>query len=106
MNWQVVFTALGAGAFGLVIAYINMRITKAHINADTVVGVMGVNTLRMLLNVAGLAITYFVSQAFNLPLVAALVAVAVGLSLGGIAFLKIMISKTLPQDTADGGEKN
>lgn len=107
MNYCNILSALGAAAFGLIIAYINMRITKAHINADTVLGVMGVNTLRMILNVAALSITYFVSKAFSLPMTAMLVAVALGLSLGGIAFLKLMINKTQPQtsETADGGEK-
>lgn len=41
-------------------------------------------------------------------MMATLIAAAVGLSVGGMVFLKIMVKKTQPQseERADGGERN
>ena len=68
---------------------------------------MGVNLLRLLLDAAALAICFFVCKTYDLPMTATLIAAAVGLSGGGMLFLKMMVNKTQPQskDTADGGEK-
>lgn len=108
MNWQVVFTALGAGVFGLVIAYINMRISKKNLNAENMAAVMGVNMLRLLLDAAALAIVFFVCRALEASITSALIATALGLSVGGMLFLRSMVRKTQFQDNkgADGGEND
>ena len=106
MNLTDILSVLGGAVLGAAVAYINMRISKANMNASNMAAVMGVNMLRLLLDAAALAACFFVCRAYDLPMMATLIAAAVGLSGGGMLFLKIMVNKTQPQskDTADGGE--
>ena len=108
MNLADILSVLGGALLGLGIAYVNMRISKANMNASNMAAVMGVNMLRLLLDAAALAVCFFVCRAYELPMMATLIAAAVGLSLGGMLFLRRMVRKTQPQskETADGGEKN
>lgn len=107
MNLTDILSVLGGAVLGAAVAYINMRISKANMNASNMAAVMGVNMLRLLLDAVALAVCFFVCRAYDLPMMATLIAAAVGLSGGGMLFLKIMVNKTQPQskDTADGGEK-
>ena len=107
MNLTDILSVLGGAVLGAAVAYINMRISKANMNASNMAAVMGVNMLRLLLDAAALAVCFFVCRADDLPMMATLIAAAVGLSGGGMLFLKMMVNKTQPQskDTADGGEK-
>ena len=107
MNLTDILSVLGGAVLGAAVAYINMRISKANLNASNMAAVMGVNMLRLLLDAAALAVCFFVCMAYDLPMMATLIAAAVGLSGGGMLFLKMMVNKTQPQskDTADGGEK-
>lgn len=107
MNLTDILSVLGGAVLGAAVAYINMRISKANLNASNMAAVMGVNMLRLLLDAAALAICFFVCNTYDLPMTATLIAAAVGLSGGGMLFLKMMVNKTQPQskDTADGGEK-
>ena len=102
-----ILPVLGGAALGLIVAYVNMRISKANMNASDMAAVMGVNMLRLLLDAAALAACYFICKVYEFPMMATLIAAAVGLSGGGMLFLKMMVNKTQPQskDTADGGEK-
>lgn len=106
MNLTDILSVLGGAVLGAAVAYINMRISKANMNASNMAAVMGVNMLRLLLDAVALAVCFFVCRAYDLPMMATLIAAAVGLSGGGMLFLKIMVNKTQPQskDTADGGE--
>lgn len=107
MNLTDILSVLGGAVLGAAVAYINMRISKANMNASNMAAVMGVNMLRLLLDAVALAVCFFVCRAYDLPMMATLIAAAVGLSGGGMLFLKMMVNKTQPQskDTADGGEK-
>ena len=107
MNLTDILSVIGGAVLGAAVAYINMRISKANLNASNMAAVMGVNMLRLLLDAAALAVCFFVCRAHELPMTATLIAAAVGLSGGGMLFLKMMVNKTQPQskDTADGGEK-
>ena len=107
MNLTDILSVIGGAVLGAAVAYINMRISKANLNASNMAAVMGVNMLRLLLDAAALAVCFFVGRAYELPMTATLIAAAVGLSGGGMLFLKMMVNKTQPQnkDTADGGEK-
>lgn len=107
MNLTDILSVLGGAVLGAAVAYINMRISKANLNASNMAAVMGVNMLRLLLDAVALAVCFFVCKAYDLPMTATLIAAAVGLSGGGMLFLKMMVNKTQPQskDTADGGEK-
>ena len=106
MNLTDILSVLGGAVLGAAVAYITMRISKANMNASNMAAVMGVNMLRLLLDAVALAVCFFVCRAYDLPMMATLIAAAVGLSGGGMLFLKIMVNKTQPQskDTADGGE--
>ena len=108
MNLADILSVTGAALLGLGVAYVNMRISKANMNASNMAAVMGVNLLRLLLDAAALALCFFVCRAYDLPMMAALIAAAAGLSVGGMLFLRHMVRKTQPQnnETADGGEKN
>ena len=108
MNFADILSVLGGALLGLIVAYVNMRISKANMNASNMAAVMGVNMLRLLLDAAALAACYFVCKAYELPMMATLIAAAVGLSVGGMVFLQIMVKKTQPQseERADGGERN
>ena len=107
MNLTDILSVIGGAVLGAAVAYINMRISKANMNASNMAAVMGVNMLRLLLDAAALAVCFLVCKAYDLPMMATLIAAAVGLSGGGMLFLKMMVNKTQPQskDTADGGEK-
>mgnify|MGYP004655712217 CR=1 FL=1 len=106
MNFADILPVFGGAALGLIVAYVNMRISKANMNASNMAAVMGVNMLRLLLDAAALAACYFVCKAYELPMMATLIAAAVGLSAGGMLFLRIMVKKAQPQGkkNADGGE--
>lgn len=108
MNFVDILSVLGGALLGLIVAYVNMRISKANMNASNMAAVMGVNMLRLLLDAAALAACFFACKEYGLPMMATLIAAAVGLSLGGMVFLRIMVKKTQPQnnETADGGESN
>ena len=98
-----ILPVLGGAALGLIVAYVNMRISKANMNASDMAAVMGVNMLRLLLDAAALAACYFICKAYEFPMMATLIAAAVG----RMVFLRIMVKKTQPQSRdADGGESN
>ena len=107
MNLTDILSVIGGAVLGAAVAYINMRISKANLNASNMAAVMGVNMMRLWLVAAALAICFFVCKTYDLPMTATLIAAAVGLTGGGMLFLKMMGNKTQPQskDTADGGEK-
>lgn len=107
MEWYIyVLSAVGGAVFGLAVAYVNMLISKANLGSDSLAGIMGVNMLRMLIDVIALAATYFGCKALNLPLAVTLIAAALGLSVGGMLFLKQItkIIQSQRDDAANGGE--
>ncbi len=108
MNFVDIISVLGGAMLGLIVAYVNMRISKANMNAANMAAVMGVNMLRLLLDAAALAVCCFVCKAYELPMMATLIAAAAGLSVGGMLFLRHMVKKTQPQseEKSDGGESN
>lgn len=107
MEWYIyVLAAAGGAVFGLAVAYVNMLISRANLGTDSFAGIMGVNMLRLLLDVIALAAAYFMCKALSLPMAVTLLAVALGLSVGGMLFLKQMTKKIQSQrdDAANGGE--
>ena len=106
MNWLDILSAVAALAFGLIMAYVNMRLSRAHMNSQSVASIMGANMLRLLIDIAALAAAFFVSRALKLSVTVMLIAVALGLSVGGMVMLRLMIKKSQPHEKeADGGEK-
>ena len=106
MNWLNFMYGAAALALGLVVAYVNTLISKASMKYESIVGVMCSNVIRFALDVAALAVIYFVSTRFDLPMLTMLIAAAMGLTVGGMIMLRVMIKKSQPHETeADGGEK-
>ena len=68
MNLTDILSVLGGAVLGAAVAYINMRISKANLNASNMAAVMGVNMLRLLLDAAALAVCFFVCRAYELPM--------------------------------------
>ena len=52
MNLTDILSVIGGAVLGAAVAYINMRISKANMNASNMAAVMGVNMLRLLLDAA------------------------------------------------------
>lgn len=105
MNYVYILTALAGAVFGVAVAYLNMLITRSKMKADSVIGIMSGNMLRLALDAAALAAAYFVSNALEASMIVAVIATAVGLSVGGMVFLRAMLKKVQTRDdTADGGE--
>ena len=72
MNLTDILSVIGGAVLGAAVAYINMRISKANLNASNMAAVMGVNVLRLLLDAAALAVCFFVCKAYDLPMTATL----------------------------------
>ena len=47
MNFADILSVLGGALLGLIVAYVNMRISKANMNASNMAAVMGGNMLRL-----------------------------------------------------------
>ena len=97
MEWYIYVLAAAGGA---------VFISRANLGTDSFAGIMGVNMLRLLLDVIALAAAYFMCKVLSLPMAVTLLAVALGLSVGGMLFLKQMTKKIQSQrdDAANGGE--
>lgn len=104
MTFEYILTAAAGIVLGTAVAYVNMLISKNSMKAENMAGIMGGNALRLLLDALALAIAYFVSRALSVSEMCALIATAVGLSVGSIVFLKLMVKKNYPQQDNDGGE--
>ena len=107
MTWYItVLTAAGGLAFGTLAAYINYRLSRSRIGSESLVAVMGTNFARLVVDIAALTAAFLISRKFDLPLFAALISVAVGLSVCGIAFLKRLTNEIKANDAydKDGGE--
>ena len=64
MNLTDILSVLGGAVLGAAVAYINMRISKANMNASNMAAVMGVNMLRLLLDAAAIALGIMFTGSF------------------------------------------
>ena len=92
-----VLCVIGGLILGVLVAFINSKISKKGIDASTTGAVMGINFFRFILDIIALAVGFFVSRAFNLPQIPTLVAIAVGLSVGSMLFL-YFLSKNVSKE--------
>lgn len=111
---QYILGALLGVLFGLVFGYLNMRITKAAVKkngGDGLAAVAATNMIRTFVNVAALAVVFFMRNLVPLPFYATLLGCALGLSVGNVFFVwlltkemrKEMESRPKPEDS-EGGE--
>lgn len=107
MEWYIyALSAVAGAAFGFAVAYVNALISKANLKKENFAAIMGSNFLRLLIDAAALAAAYFVCRALSFPLAVPLIAVALGLSVGGMFFLKKIAKQIQSQSdgAANGGE--
>lgn len=88
-----ILCAVCSFALGTLAAYLDLLISRRGLKAESVTGVMGTNTARMLVDAATLAIIYFVCKRFELPLGVCLIAAAIGLTLCGLLMLRSLAKK-------------
>lgn len=93
-----ILCAVCSFAFGTFAAYIDLMISRRTLKADSVTGVMGTNTARMLVDAATLVIVYFVCKRFELPLGVCLIAAAIGLTVCGMLMLRSLAKKLEEKD--------
>lgn len=102
-----VLTGAGCLAFGALVAYLNSLISKLTISGRNMVAIMGTNFARLTIDALALLVTNLICKHFGLPVITGLICTAVGLSVGGIIFLKRLLKKyTADSETQiqDGGE--
>ena len=95
MNSTSIICIIVGLAAGFFVAFINMLISKKFTTGsmNNVNGVMAGNMLRMALNIGTLAAGFFICKGTGLPMLETLISIAVGLSIGGILFLKLLVDK-------------
>ena len=98
MNSKMIISIICGLFFGLLIGFVNVLISKKSLKSDNVGMLMGTNAVRMLLDIAAMAVGFFFSEKIGLLLVPVIISIAVGLSIGGMLFLKIMVNKNIHND--------
>ena len=96
---------IGGAVFGLVIAFINSRVSKAGLKSESPQKAMTGNLIRILLDAAALGITFLVCKKADLPLAPALVSVAIALSVGGALMLIATVKAFQKSMDADAENK-
>ncbi len=98
-----IFTALGGLVLGSAASYINYIISKKIVKTKSVAGIMGVNSLRLLIDGLVLLAVFLICRQLELPYMPALITAALGLTVGGMLFLK-RLSNMILDSVTDGGE--
>ena len=105
-KYVTVLCVIGGLLLGVLAAFINSRISRKNAGKDNMVAIMGTNLARMGMDILALGAAFFVCRRFELPMIATMVSVAVGLTAAGMLFLKRITDQMLSQDAKekDGGE--
>ncbi len=96
--------ALTAAALvlGLVVAYINSRLSKKALGKDSVTAIMSINLARLFLDALCLFVVFGGCKLLEIKLIVPLIAAALGLSVGGMLFLRLMTNK---ENKKNGGDE-
>lgn len=97
-----IIAAAAALVLGAAVAYINSLLSKKALNKDSVTAIMAINFERLFLDALCLFAVYGICKLVKLEFIVPLIAAAVGLSAGGILFLRLMTKK---ENEKNGGEK-
>lgn len=89
--------------FGSLVAFANLQITRRSLQKNNANGIMAASMLRMLVNVAALALVYLTRNLLPLPFYGTIIGTAVGLSLMSI-LLNLRLSKKQLQDPTEKTE--
>ena len=99
MDTNIICIIVGI-AFGLIVAFIGSRLTKAALKVKDATSIMIANMAKFAMDAGALVATFFVCRAASLPVVSTLVAVAVSLSAGGI-LMSVLVAKKASKNDAD-----
>ena len=91
--------------FGALVAWGNMRITRCSLRKNSTNAVIAASMLRMLMNIAALAVVYFTRNLLPLPFYGTIIGTALGLSLVGI-LLNLRLSREQWQDPTQNPTQN
>lgn len=96
--------ALTAAALvlGLVVAYINSRLSKKALGKDSVTAIMSINLARLFLDALCLFAVFGGCKLLDAEFILPLIAAALGLSIGGMLFLRLMTNK---ENKKNGGDE-
>ncbi len=89
-------------ALGAAVAYINSRLSRKAFNKDNVTAIMAINMERLLLDAVCLAAVFGCCKLLDIAFILPLCAAAVGLSAGGVLFLRMMTKK---ENEKNGGDE-
>lgn len=101
---EMYLLAGGVGfVFGALVSFANAQITRHSVRKNSANAIMAASILRMLVNIAALAVVYFTRNLLPLPFYGTIVGTAVGLSLVGI-LLNLKLSKEQLKDPQNNPE--
>ncbi len=99
---QTLLISAAALLLGVVVAYINSKLSKKVLGADNVTAIMAVNLARLFLDALCLFAAYGACKLLEQRITVPLIAAAVGLSVGGILFLRLLTKK---ENKKNGGDE-
>lgn len=85
-------------AFGLLVAFINSRITKAGLKSKDVTKIMITNMVKFAIDAGSLTAAFFICRAAALPVVPTIISLAITLSLGGVLMAYLVAKKASEND--------
>lgn len=94
--------AVVALILGTAVAYINSRLSRKALNKDNVTAIMAINMARLFLDALCLAAVYGCCKLLDIAFILPLCAAAVGLSVGGMLFLRLLTKK---ENKKNGGDE-
>ena len=105
-KYVTVLCILGGLLLGVLSAFLNSLISRKNAGKDNMAAIMGTNFARMGIDILTLGAAFFICRRFELPMIAAMVSVAVGLTAAGLLFLKRITKQMMSEEAEekDGGE--
>lgn len=88
---------------GALVAFINSHLSRSALGKSSVTAIMAVNFARLLLDALCLGLVYGACRLLELAFAAPLIAAALGLSVCGLLFLKLMTDKNSKTEAAKNG---
>lgn len=100
MSTQLILAMCGGCAFGVLVAFLNSRLTKMVMFHEKATGIMIVNFVRFGIDVIALALGLVFCKTTGISVAPVLLAIAIGLTVGGTLFL-LKLTK-MPSPGASG----
>lgn len=105
MSVGIYLLAGGIGfIFGSLVAFVNMCITRRGLQKNSANAVMAASLLRMLVNIAALAVVYFTRNLLPLPFYGTIIGTAAGLSLVGFGLNYRLSKKQMKKENPESAD--